>query len=48
MKLGKVTQKDGQTWITLYEDDGSYTILHLDCPTTSVELKGSNLNVTTR
>ena len=48
MRLGKVTQKDGQTWITLHERDGGYTIVHLDCPVTSVELKGTTLNVKTR
>ncbi len=48
MDLGKVTHKDGWTWITVHIGQGDYVIVNLDCPTTSVELKGNTLNVRTK
>lgn len=48
MELGKITHKSGRTWITLHINTGRYVVINLDCPATSVELKGTTLNVKTK
>lgn len=48
MELGKITHKQGRTWITIDLGPGRYIVVNIDCPTTSIELSGSTLNVKTK
>lgn len=49
MKLGKVTIKNGKTWITVKGDlVGRFRVVQLDVEATSVEEKGTTIVVKTK
>ncbi|MBW2672029.1 MAG: hypothetical protein JRD89_01270 [Deltaproteobacteria bacterium] len=48
MKLGKVTIKDGQTWIIVKDFKGNWKTVHIDAEAESVEDRGNTIEVKMR